>query len=89
MLNVVRKSRFKKDFKKLRSSGKDLQRLADAIRNLAQDEELPPHYRDHALTGNLTDFRECHLSPDWLLIYRKTDAELILVRTGSHSELFG
>ena len=89
MLGIVRKSRFKKDFKKLRSSGKDLQKLANAIRMLAREEALPASYRDHALTGNLAGHRECHVSPDWLLVYRKTDTELILVRTGSHGELFG
>jgi mRNA interferase YafQ len=50
---------------------------------------LPERYRDHALAGNYIDHRECHISPDWLLIYQTTETELILVRTGSHSVLFG
>jgi len=89
MLELVRKSRFKKDFKKLFSSGKDLDKLALIIRMLQAEEPLPERNRDHALTGNYAGHRECHVSPDWLLIYQTTDTELILVRTGSHSELFG
>jgi len=89
MLHIVRKSRFKKDFKKLLSSGKDLDKLASVIRALQALEALPECNRDHALTGNYIGHRECHISPDWLLIYQTTETELILVRTGSHSELFG
>ena len=88
MLELVRKSRFKKDFKKLLSSGKDLGRLAGVIRRLQAEEVLEERYRDHLLIGNYAGHRECHLSPDWLLIYQTTETELILVRTGSHSELF-
>lgn len=89
MLHLVRKSRFKKDFKKLLSAGRDLEKLALVIRTLQSGECLPERNRDHALTGNYVGHRECHVSPDWLLIYRTTETELILVRTGSHSELFG
>jgi len=88
MLELVRKSRFKKDFKKLPSSGKDLGKLAEVIRRLQAEEVLEERYRDHLLIGNYAGHRECHLSPDWLLIYQTTETELILVRTGSHSELF-
>lgn len=88
MRTIIRKSRFKKDFKKLPSSGRDITKLANVIRSLANDEPLPPHNRDHALTGNYVGHRECHISPDWLLIYKVDDNDLILVRTGSHSELF-
>jgi len=89
MLQLVRKGRFKKDFKKLFSSGSDLDRLAFVIRTLQAEELLPERNRDHALTGNYIGHRECHISPDWLLIYQTTETELILVRTGSHSTLFG
>jgi len=89
MLQLVRKSRFKQDFKKLLSSGKDLGKLASVIRALQAQEALPERNRDHALTGNYIGHRECHVSPDWLLVYQTTETELILVRTGSHSELFG
>jgi mRNA interferase YafQ len=89
MLELVRKSRFKKDFKKLVSSGKDLQKLAEVLQTLRDEEPLAERYRDHQLTGNYIGHRECHISPDWLLIYQTTETELILVRTGSQSELFG
>lgn len=89
MLSITRKSRFKKDFKKLQSSGKDLQKLADVILKLANEEPLPERNRDHTLIGDYAGHRECHISPDWLLIYQVTETELLLVRTGSHSELFG
>ncbi|MGK0309628.1 MAG: mRNA interferase YafQ [Lentimonas sp.] len=55
---------------------------------LANEEELTERNRDHALIGDYVDHRECHITPDWLLIYQTTETELLLVRTGSHSELF-
>jgi len=89
MLNIRDKRSFRKDYRKLRSSGKDLSKLAIVIDTLAAGEALAESYRDHALIGNYLGCRECHVSPDWLLIYQTTETELILVRTGSHSELFG
>ena len=89
MLLLVRKSRFKKDYKKLKSSGKDLNKLRLVIELLVQGNDLPSNNRDHFLIGKYKDFRECHIEPDWLMIYKLTPTELILVRTGSHSELFG
>lgn len=88
MRNITRKSHFKKDFKKLSSSNRDITKLVAVIRALANNEPLPPHNRDHALTGNYVGYRECHISPDWLLIYKIENDTLILVRTGTHSELF-
>ena len=88
MLQLVRKSQFKKDFKKLRSAGRDIDKLADTIRLLQSETPLPDAMRDHQLTGNYGGHRECHLAPDWLLIYRVEIGCLVLVRTGSHSELF-
>ena len=89
MLPVVRKSQFKKDFKKLRSSNRDIDVLKTTILKLAEGEELPETFRDHALIGNYHDCRECHLAGDWLLIYQRDSENLVLIRTGSHSELFG
>lgn len=89
MLELVRKSRFKKDFKKLHSSGKDLEKLAEVIRTLQAGGVLEERYRDHLLIGDHANHRECHVSPDWLLIYQATETELILIRTGSHGVLFG
>jgi mRNA interferase YafQ len=88
MLQLVHKSQFKKDFKKLRSAGRDLTKLADTIRLLQGMHPLPGAMRDHQLSGNYGGHRECHLAPDWLLIYRIEGDCLVLVRTGSHSELF-
>ena len=88
MLDVVFKSWFKKDLKKLKSSNRNEDDLLDVIDFLSNEEALDTKYRDHALTGNYVGHRECHLAPDWLLIYRTTETELVLVRTGSHSELF-
>ena len=89
MLPVIRKSQFKKDFKKLRSSNRDIDVLKTTILKLAEGEELPGSFRDHALTGNYRDCRECHLAGDWLLIYQRDAENLVLIRTGSHSELLG
>ncbi len=74
--------------KKLRSSNRDTNVLKQAIQTLAAGEELSASFRDHALTGNYRNCRECHLAGDWLLIYRRDAETLILIRTGSHSELF-
>lgn len=81
-------SKFKKDLKRIKRPGKDQSILQSVIKKLAHDERLEPKYRDHALSGNYAGTRECHLQPDWLLIYRLLDTELILVRTGSHADLF-
>ena len=89
MLSVIRKSQFKKDFKKLRSSNRDIDVLKTTILKLAEGEELPESFRDHALIGDYRDCRECHLAGDWLLIYQRDAENLVLIRTGSHSELFG
>ena len=88
MRRIVHKSQFKKDFKRLRSAGRNISVLADTILKLQQGESLPEAMRDHLLSSNWKDHRECHLSGDWLLIYQLTDTELVLVRTGSHNELF-
>jgi len=89
MLNVVFKSRFKRDLKKLKSSFRDEDELLAVIEVLAMEQPLGAKFRDHTLTGDYTGCRECHIRPDWLLVYQTTDTELILLRTGSHSELFG
>ena len=65
-----------------------VERQGGTIDVLQAEEPLPEHNRDHALSGNYVGYRECHLSPDWLLIYKVEGGTLILVRTGSHSELF-
>lgn len=79
-----------KDLKLARKRGLDENKLNEIILKLLSGEELSPKNRDHALTGNYKGFRECHISPDWLLIYSREDILKIvtLVRTGSHSDLF-
>ncbi|TVP80165.1 MAG: type II toxin-antitoxin system YafQ family toxin [Puniceicoccaceae bacterium] len=88
MLNPVRSSQFKKDLKKARRQGKDLNLLQAVVTTLADEEPLEECFRDHGLTGNWRGYRECHVNPDWLLIYKVDGEELKLARLGSHSELF-
>lgn len=90
MLEIILSNRFKKDLKLAKKRGCDLELLDDIVTKLADLEALPPENRDHGLSGNYEGFRECHISPDWLLIYRIDGSELILFlfRTGSHSDLF-
>jgi mRNA interferase YafQ len=89
-MRVIRRtSRFKKDFRKRHLSRHTLQTLKSIVQSLANGSSLSPQHRDHSLMGNYVKFRECHLKSDLLLIYTITNAELILVRIGSHSELFG
>ena len=88
MLNVVFKSRFKKDLKKLKSSNRNEDELLAVIAALANEEPLEEKFRDHNLIGNYAGCRECHIRPDWLLIYQVSETDLMLMRTGSHSELF-
>jgi len=88
MLEVRATTRFKKEVKKAARQQKDMHKLGAVVDLLQAEEPLPEHNRDHALTGNYVGHRECHLSPDWLLIYKVEDSTLILVRTGSHSDLF-
>ncbi len=87
---VIPTNQFRKDYKKAQKQHKDLSRLQSTIAMLADGHPLPPQYRDHVLSGNYKNKRECHIEPDWLLIYEINDNDLILllVRTGSHSELF-
>ena len=83
-------TRFQKDVKLMQKRGYDMSLLTAVIKKLAAGEILPPKNRDHALTGNFSGCRECHISPDWLLIYEIDGGALILylTRTGTHSDLF-
>ena len=84
-------SQFKKDYKLAMKRGLKIGLLDDVIALLAMGEALPEKYYDHALTGNWRGHRECHIQPDWLLIYRYDDEVLVLTltRTGTHSDLLG
>jgi mRNA interferase YafQ len=87
---IIRTSQFKKDYKLSKKRGKDLKLLYAVIEMLAKGQKLPEQNKDHQLSGGYVGYRECHIQPDWLLIYKITDKELILTltRTGTHSELF-
>jgi mRNA interferase YafQ len=86
--NIFETIQFRKDIKRVKKQGKNLEKLKSIVRRLAAGEALDPRYRDHPLTGLLRGSRDCHIEPDWLLIYRIDPASLFLERTGSHSELF-
>ena len=89
MLNVRFSSAFKKDFKTCVKRGYKMPLLQDVIDILRIPATLPEKNKDHQLTGNFSGCRECHIEPDWLLIYKQSDDELQLFRTGTHSDLFG
>ncbi len=83
-------TKFQKDLKRAQKRGYDIGLLTEVIRKLAAGEPLPAKNKDHLLSGDYAGCRECHITPDWLLIYETTDKELVLylLRTGTHSDLF-
>ncbi len=87
-MEIVRKNQFKKDFKLSEKQNKDLNKLYEIVRKLSLKENLESKYKDHSLKGEWKESRECHLEPDWLLIYTVKEDYLILERLGFHSELF-
>ena len=89
--DIVWTTQFKKDYKLALKRHLEIERLDDIIRCLSRGETLPEKNKDHALTGNWVGHRECHILPDWLLVYRIEDDVLVLTlaRTGTHSDLFG
>lgn len=82
--------RFQKDLNRIKRRGYDMKLITEVIKTLAKGERLAAKYRDHELTGNFVGCRECHISPDWLLVYEIDKGKLILylTRTGTHSDLF-
>ncbi len=91
MYKIQYTARMKRDAKRMRRQGKDMSKLTLALSLLSSGNPLPPNYRDHPLSGNLSDFRECHIESDWLLMYQIYEDTLILsaTATGSHADLFG
>lgn len=92
-MNVRWKSQFKKDYKRMAKQNKNLDELDYIIEELAVPNPLNQKYNDHSLKGAYKDYRECHIQPDWLLIYgyetlNNNEKQLLLVRTGSHADLF-
>lgn len=88
MLKPIYTTRFEKDLKRCLKRGNRQERLKMVMGKLVRGEPLEPKWRDHPLKGNYISRRECHLEPDWLLIYKLTHEEIIFERLGSHSDLF-
>ena len=87
-MNLVYTGRFKKDFKRIKRRNKDEKELFDIIDKLLAGKRLPAKYEDHPLSGQWRGRRDCHIESDWILIYFVRGDDLILERTGSHSDLF-
>ncbi len=88
MLNVIYSGQFKKDYKRCQKRGFDIRLLQSIVAVLAIPAPLPPKNKDHDLKGNYNGCRECHITPDWLLIYEIDGDDLYLDRTGTHADLF-
>ena len=90
MLEIVMSNQFRRDLKLAAKRGYDLELLDSVVTMLANRETLSEKFKDHNLTGKYAGFRECHIEPDWLLVYRVEEQELLLflTRTGTHSDLF-
>jgi mRNA interferase YafQ len=88
MRRVIQRKQFRKDFKRMVRRGKDGQKLFSIVEALAGKGHLPSELKPHPLTGRWSGFWECHIETDWLLVYIFTDREVLLVRTGTHADLF-
>lgn len=89
MLDVRYSSKFKRDFKTCSKRQYKMELLQQVVDILRIPDTLPLKNSDHNLSGNYTGYRECHITPDWLLIYRQDCKEILLYRTGTHADLFG
>jgi mRNA interferase YafQ len=87
-LAPVPQAAFKRDLKRLAKRGKDMAKIRAVIDDLCHGRPLADRHVDHALQGEWKGWRDCHVEPDWILIYRRTNDELLLGRTGTHSDLF-
>ena len=88
MKQLIWTTAFKKDYKRMMKRGKSDVPIKAVIRILAEEKTLEEKYQDHPLIGNYAGTRECHIEPDWLLIYQPKDEAIIMIRTGTHSDLF-
>lgn len=90
MLTIKYQTAFKKDYKRIKKRGYDTKRLEKVIELLAAGKQLPAEYKDHGLNGDYKGCRECHIAPDWLLVYEIREHELLLylTRTGTHDDIF-
>ena len=89
MRQLIREGRFKRDLRRISRRGKSIEKLRAIVVRLQAGEKLNAANRPHFLVGNWRGYSECHIEPDWLLIYRQTDDELRLARTGTHADIFG
>ncbi len=91
MYQILFTNKMKRDVKLMKKRGKDISKLSDILNKLANGDTLAYKHKDHQLSGDMSDFRECHIEPDWLLVYRIEKDKLVLIatQTGSHSDLFG
>lgn len=87
-MKLTQTTQFKKDIKRQLKRGKDIEKIKHVIELLVSQMPLPAKNRDHALTGDWSGWRDCHVEPDWLLIYKASSEELLLGRTGTHADLF-
>ena len=87
-LGIRRTSQFKKDVKRMLKRGKDLDKLVVVVQVLSAERKLPTRYRNHPLKGQYRNKQDCHIEPEWILLYAVEDNELVLYRTGTHSDLF-
>lgn len=90
MLKIQRTNRLKKEFQKMIKRGHSVEKFTEVVKYLVNEKPLPPEYKDHKLQGNFDGYRECHIEPDWLLVYKIQNEilTLLLSRTGTHSNLF-
>ena len=88
MKAIRRTSQFKRDVKRMQRQGRDLEKLKKVLETVVKGEGLAAKYRDHVLVGQYKGTRECHIEPEWVLIYELAEIEIVLTRTGSHSDLF-
>ena len=91
MYQILFTNQMKRDVKRIKERGKNISKLVDVLDLLSTGKPLESKYRDHQLSGNMSDFIECHIEPDWLPVYRIEDDRLIIIatETGTHSDLFG
>ena len=88
MRTIRRTSQFKRDVKRMKKRGRDLGKLKEVLGKIISGQELEAKYSDHALVGQYKGTRECHIESDWLLIYELAQNEVVLIRTGTHVDLF-
>jgi len=88
MKDVRPTARYKKDLRRVRKRGNNLDKLKIVIAALAMELPLPPAWKDHELSGDWEGIRDIHVEPDWILLYESTEDEIVLIRTGTHADLF-